>query len=63
VAERLLDGDPALAQEPGRAEVIHDGTEQGRGHLQVVQRPFCAARTCAARRAVGLERGVQDVTV
>lgn len=30
-AERLLDRDPALAQEPGRAEVLHDGAEQGRG--------------------------------
>ena len=60
VAERLLDRDPALAQQPGRAEVLHDGAEQGRGHLQVVQRPFCAADP---RGEAAVERGVGDVTV
>src|SRR5690242_15109494 len=43
VAERLLDRGPALAQQFRRAELLHDGAEQGRGHLQVVQRPFRAA--------------------
>jgi hypothetical protein len=60
VAERLLDRDSALAQEPGRAEVLHDGAEQGRGHLQVVQRPLCAADP---RGEAAVERGVGDVAV
>ena len=43
VAERLLDGNPAVAQELGLAEVFDDGSEQRRRHLKVIQRPPAAA--------------------
>ena len=59
-AERLLDRDPAVAQQLRRAELLHDRAEQGRGHLQVVH---AAAAAADPGGEAAVERGVADVSV
>jgi hypothetical protein len=59
VSERLLDRDPAVAQELRRAELLDDGGEQGRGHLQVIHGPLPVADP-GGKAAV--EHGVADVS-
>jgi hypothetical protein len=60
VPERLLDRDPAVAQQPGRAEVLHDGAKQRRRHLQVVHRPPPGADRRGQPPVLGLLDGTQQ---
>ena len=59
VAERFLDRDPAVAQEPGRSEVLDDRAEKRRRHFQVEQRPLAVAHLGSE---LAVQRAVGDVT-